>query len=101
MPSDSELERDVREALRVANMDEMSLKVIRKQLEVKWQVNFKILAETVIIFCSWSCAQSVPHAQLCTATAVPCYSYDIHQYSLWVQDTYERTYYCCCGTKNK
>eukprot|EP00904_Undaria_pinnatifida_P000627 jgi/Undpi1/10565/HiC_scaffold_29.g13015.m1 len=39
MPSDAELERDVRETLRGANMDEMSLKLIRKQLEAKWQMD--------------------------------------------------------------
>lgn len=67
MPSDAELERDVREALRVANMDEMSLKVIRKQLEVKWQVNSKYQQKR--IKCSSSRGQSVPQSQLCTRTA--------------------------------
>lgn len=82
----------MREALRVANMDEMSLKVIRKQLEVKWQVNSKYQQKHII--CSWSRARSrsVPHSsQLCTSAPARTYtalcSLLIQQYSLWVQDT--------------
>lgn len=67
MPSDAELERDVRETLRGANMDEMSLKLIRKQLEAKWQVNSKYQQERdKLALFSWSrdCYTSLSYTTL-------------------------------------
>lgn len=85
MPSDAELERDVREALRVANMDEMSLKVIRKQLEVKWQVNSKCqrtCSPPVVLFPAVKSVQQQQYHAIQNCVLV-------QQCSLWVQDTYQ------------
>lgn len=43
MPSDSELEMALREILRVVNVEEASLKIIRQKLEARFEVCFKPL----------------------------------------------------------
>lgn len=40
MPTDAELEKEVREMLGVVNLEEVSLKIIRKRLEDQLQVGF-------------------------------------------------------------
>ncbi|CAM9893064.1 unnamed protein product [Pylaiella littoralis] len=42
MPTDSELESAVREALRVVNIDEVSLKIIRRRLEALFEVDLSV-----------------------------------------------------------